>query len=122
VESSISTGRQFLITGGAGFIGSAIVRQLLAAEHRLENLICRTHNVGFGIDITIKQLAEIVADMIGYQGKIDFDTSKPDGAARKLMDSGRLNCLGWQPEITLKKGLRSTYWDYLQIPVSNRSK
>lgn len=62
-------------------------------------------NVGCGYDITIKVLAEKIGKTIGYQGEIIFDPSKPDGAPRKLMDSSRLNALGWQPTVSLEQGL-----------------
>jgi GDP-L-fucose synthase len=70
-------------------------------------------NVGFGTDVTIKQLAQTISDVVGYQGGIGFDTTKPDGTARKLMDSGRLNSLGWQAKVNLKEGLTKAYQDYL---------
>lgn len=66
-------------------------------------------NVGFGEDITIEELAYQVAAVTRFTGRITFDTTKPDGAARKLMDSGRLNDLGWQPQIPLAQGITSTY-------------
>lgn len=66
-------------------------------------------NVGCGHDITIKELAETIARIIGYQGEITFDPSKPDGAQRKLMDSSRLNDLGWQFNVSLEKGLEIAY-------------
>ena len=66
-------------------------------------------NVGFGDDITIKELALAVGKTVGYQGVIDFDTSKPDGSPRKLMDSRRLNALGWQAQVGLEAGLVSAY-------------
>ncbi len=70
-------------------------------------------NVGFGDDITIKELALAVGKTVGYQGAIDFDTSKPDGSPRKLMDSSRLNALGWQAQVGLKAGLTTAYQDFL---------
>jgi GDP-L-fucose synthase len=70
-------------------------------------------NVGFGSDVTIKELAETISDVVGYQGSIGFDTNKPDGTMRKLMDSGRLNNLGWQAKVNLKEGLEKAYCDYL---------
>ena len=66
-------------------------------------------NVGFGSDVTIKELAQAVAKATGYQGKISFDPSKPDGSPRKWMDSGRLNKLGWKPRVDLESGLRAAY-------------
>ena len=70
-------------------------------------------NVGFGSDVTIKSLALTISAVVGYQGSIGFDASKPDGTARKLMDSGRLNSLGWQAQVNLKDGLTKAYHDYL---------
>ena len=69
-------------------------------------------NVGFGEDITIKELALAVGKIIGYQGVIDFDTSKPDGSPRKLMDSSRLNELGWRAQVGLGAGLSAAYQDF----------
>jgi GDP-L-fucose synthase len=70
-------------------------------------------NVGCGYDITIRELAETVARIIGYQGDITFDPRKPDGTPRKLMDSTRLNALGWQAKVTLAAGLEKAYEDFL---------
>ena len=66
-------------------------------------------NIGWGEDVSIQQLAQQVADTVGYKGEVVFDTSKPDGTPRKLLDTSRLTQLGWQPKITLKKGLLDTY-------------
>lgn len=71
-------------------------------------------NVGYGSDITIKELAEAVGRTIGYEGHIAFDTTKPDGTPKKLMDSSRLKSLGWQPTIVLSVGLQQAYADFLQ--------
>jgi GDP-L-fucose synthase len=70
-------------------------------------------NVGYGSDITIAELARTVGQVVGYQGEIDFDASKPDGAPRKLMDSSRLNALGWQATVNLQDGLTLAYKDFL---------
>jgi len=70
-------------------------------------------NVGYGSDVTIAELAQTVARVVGYQGRVTFDTSKPDGAPRKLMDSGRLNALGWRARMGLEQGLRDAYADML---------
>jgi GDP-L-fucose synthase len=70
-------------------------------------------NVGFGSDVTIKALAQTISGVVGYQGSIGFDITKPDGTARKLMDSGRLNSLGWHAKVNLKDGLTKAYQDYL---------
>ena len=70
-------------------------------------------NVGFGSDVTIKELALEVGQSIGYQGQITFDTSKPDGTPRKLMDSSRLQKMGWNAKVSLKEGLKIAYQDFL---------
>ncbi|HLW31438.1 MAG TPA: GDP-L-fucose synthase [Aequorivita sp.] len=67
------------------------------------------YNVGIGSDVTIKQLAEIIQKTVGHKGKIVWDSSKPDGTPRKLMDSTKLNKLGWKPSIELKDGIEITY-------------
>jgi GDP-L-fucose synthase len=69
-------------------------------------------NVGFGSDVTIHELAQAVSDTVDYQGPIEFDTSKPDGAPRKWMDSSRLNELGWQANVGLAQGLALAYEDF----------
>ncbi|NBW49215.1 MAG: GDP-L-fucose synthase [Betaproteobacteria bacterium] len=68
-------------------------------------------NVGYGEDVTIAELAQTVAEVVGYSGRITFDSSKPDGAPRKLMDSGRLNALEWKAKVGLAQGLRVAYQD-----------
>ena len=70
-------------------------------------------NVGSGSDVTIYELAQNIAQTVGYAGKIEFDTSKPDGAPRKWMNSSRLNALGWQARVDLKQGLSAAYKDFL---------
>jgi GDP-L-fucose synthase len=70
-------------------------------------------NVGSGREITIKELAETIAKVIGYQGAIQFDHTKPDGSPRKLMDSTRLKDFGWQPKVGLEEGLIQAYQDFL---------
>jgi GDP-L-fucose synthase len=70
-------------------------------------------NVGFGSDVTIAELANAVGQAVGYQGKISFDSSKPDGSPRKWMDSSRLNKLGWNAQVGLEKGLIQAYADFI---------
>lgn len=77
-----------------------------------------TINIGSGKDITIRELAEILAETTGFKGKLVWDSSKPDGAPRKLADSSKLFNMGWQPKIALRDGIRATYLDYL----ANRDK
>lgn len=66
-------------------------------------------NVGVGEDVSIRELAEIVRDVTGYSGGLRFDTSKPDGTPRKLLDTSRLTMLGWKPKIGLRQGIQETY-------------
>jgi GDP-L-fucose synthase len=69
-------------------------------------------NVGYGSDITIAEVAQIIGKIIGYAGQIDFDPGKPDGASRKLLDSSRLKSLGWQAKVGLEEGLTQAYADF----------
>jgi GDP-L-fucose synthase len=71
-------------------------------------------NVGCGEDLTIKELAELVQSVVGHQGAIEWDGSKPDGTPRKLMDASRLRGLGWAPRVGLVEGVRTTYEWYLK--------
>jgi GDP-L-fucose synthase len=71
-------------------------------------------NVGTGRDISIRELAEMVADVVGFEGRIVQDTSRPDGTPRKLLDVSRINSLGWRPTIGLRSGLKSTYQWFLE--------
>lgn len=82
---------------------------------------CSHINVGYGEDVTIRELAETVAGAVRYEGRIEFDTSKPDGTPRKLMDSSLLSKLGWTPETGLPMGLRDTYAWYLEHVETARS-
>jgi GDP-L-fucose synthase len=71
-------------------------------------------NVGYGSDVTIKELAETIADVIGFEGSLVFDTTKPNGTPRKLMDSTRLFSTGWTPKIDLRTGIALAYQDFLK--------
>ena len=70
-------------------------------------------NVGSGIDMTISELAELIKKVVGFEGEIIFDTSKPDGPLKKLMDTSKLNRLGWKPSVSLEMGLTIAYKDFL---------
>jgi GDP-L-fucose synthase len=70
-------------------------------------------NVGYGQDVTIAEAAQTIAQVVGYEGAITFDTTKPDGTPRKWMDSSRLNSLGWQAQVPLQQGLTQAYRDFL---------
>lgn len=69
-------------------------------------------NVGHGSDVTIAELAQLIAGVVGYGGRLAFDPEKPDGAPRKFMDSRRLNALGWRAEVELEEGLKLAYEDF----------
>jgi GDP-L-fucose synthase len=70
-------------------------------------------NVGSGADVTIAEVAQAIAQTVGFKGQIEFDTTKPDGAPRKWMDSSRLNTLGWQAKVCLQDGLAAAYRNFL---------
>ena len=71
-------------------------------------------NIGIGQDISIKELAELIASVVGYRGELNWDSTKPDGAPRKLLDSARIKSLGWKPSIGLREGLTETYRWYVE--------
>jgi GDP-L-fucose synthase len=77
-------------------------------------------NVGGGEELTIRQLADTIARVTNYKGTIAFDNKKPDGTPRKLMDSSRLNNLGWQPTISLEEGLIIAYNDFLKKQLAEK--
>ena len=71
-------------------------------------------NVGTGQDVSIAEFARLIADVVGFRGKINFDTSRPDGAPRKLLDVSRINALGWRATIPLREGLQRMYADFVE--------
>lgn len=71
-------------------------------------------NIGIGEDLSIKDLAELIKDVIGYKGTISFDSSKPDGTPRKLMDVSKLHALGWKHQVNLREGIQLAYADFLE--------
>jgi GDP-L-fucose synthase len=90
------------------------VMDLPKATYNKHTTSMQSHiNVGFGTDISIHELALAVSRTVGYQGQIQFDTSKPDGAPRKLMDSSLLNTLGWKATTALEQGLQLTYQEFM---------
>ena len=92
---------------------SVFVMNLPQATYQQHTQPMLSHiNVGFGSDVTIAELAQAVRQTVGYQGTIEFDSSKPDGAPRKWMDSSRLNALGWQAKVNLERGLSLAYQDF----------
>lgn len=88
-------------------LGQAV---LFALENKLDQHL---YNVGTGVDLTIKELAELIQATVGYQGEIFWDSSKPDGTPRKLMDNSKLEAQGWSSSINLKDGIQITYDWYL---------
>ncbi len=72
-------------------------------------------NIGSGEDQTIRELAEVVADVVGYRGELKFDSGMPDGSPRKLLDISRLRSFGWQPTVNLREGLELAYRDFLEF-------
>lgn len=77
-------------------------------------------NVGSGSDVTIRELAEMIAKVTGFIGKLAWDSSKPDGTPRKLMDSSKLLTTGWRPQYDLESGIRNAYADFLNLQSSGR--
>ena len=91
---------------------SVFVMELEKATYDEQTQAMQSHiNVGFGSDVTIAELAKAIAKATGYQGTINFDSSKPDGVPRKWMDSSRLNSLGWKPKVDITQGLSLAYED-----------
>jgi len=91
----------------------ACVYLMTLDDQSYETLLSEDHppliNVGYGSDVTIRELAETVCRVLGFAGKLVFDASKPDGTPRKLMDSSRLRALGWRPKIDLETGIRLSF-------------
>jgi GDP-L-fucose synthase len=77
-------------------------------------------NIGFGEDITVAELARLVAEIVGFRGEIVYDTSKPDGTPRKLLDVSRLSTIGWKAKVLLREGLAKAYDDFLTRAVRER--
>jgi GDP-L-fucose synthase len=91
------------------------VMQLDKQSYDMHTSPMQSHiNVGFGSDVTITELAKSVAKVVAYTGKLEQDSSKPDGAPRKWMDSSRLHALGWQAKVQLEEGLALAYTDFLK--------
>lgn len=86
---------------------------LFLMEHHDAHDIGEFVNIGAGVDLTIRELAELVADVVGFRGSLFFDSSKPDGTPQKLLDVSRLNSLGWYPKVKLKDGIRAAYQDFV---------
>lgn len=97
------------------------IMNLSLADYRTHTeRMCGHINVGYGSDVSIRELAFKIAETVGFKGKIDFDLTKPDGMPRKLMDSSLINSLGWSPLVNLKDGLHRTYDDFVKNNTSLR--
>jgi GDP-L-fucose synthase len=71
-------------------------------------------NIGSGVEVTIRALAEIIKEVVGYKGELIFDSTKPDGTPRKLLDSEKIHNLGWQHKVSLQEGISLAYKDFLK--------
>jgi GDP-L-fucose synthase len=78
----------------------------------VDPLACPLVNIGSGVESTIRDLAALIAEVVGFDGRTTFDASKPDGTPRKTIDSSRMRALGWAPEIGLREGIASTYREF----------
>lgn len=96
-------------------LGSAVV---FALKNEMSESL---YNVGSDLDLSIRELSEIIRDTVGYNGKVSWDKSKPDGTPRKLMTSARMKSHGWKPEISLREGIESTYRWFLSNQENYRS-
>lgn len=106
--------REFLYVDDMAAASTHVMNLSQAAYDQHTQPMLSHINVGYGRDITILELAQTIAIIIGYDGEIVFDPSKPDGAPRKLMESSRLNSLGWQAKVSLDSGLEKAYEDFLK--------
>jgi GDP-L-fucose synthase len=106
--------REFLYSDD---MADACIYLLEQPEDRLKSLFNEAApplvNVGCGADLSIKELAKLIKDVVGFAGDLTFDTSKPDGTMRKLMDVSRLNGLGWHQKVSLAEGVKKAYQDFL---------
>jgi GDP-L-fucose synthase len=84
---------------------------VFAVENKFEDNL---YNVGTGVDLTIKDLAELIQKTVGHQGEIIWDNTKPDGTPRKLMDVSKMAKQGWKAKITLEEGIKTTYDWFLE--------
>lgn len=104
--------REFLFSDD---MADACLFLLEQEEAKLASLFNEEHpplvNIGCGEDLTIRELAKLIADIVGFKGKLTFDTSKPDGTMRKVMDVSRINVLGWQRKVQLREGISLSYQD-----------
>ena len=105
--------REFLTSDDAAAGCIHVMNLPKSAYDQVTSEMCRHLNIGSGRDITIRELASMISDVVGYHGRILFDKTKPDGTPRKLLDSARINSTGWKSSIPLSKGLEATYQDFI---------
>jgi GDP-L-fucose synthase len=106
--------REFLYSDDAA---DACVFLMNLPDEKLKSIITNEDippvvNIGCGKDQTIREIAELIAEVVGCDSRLNFDLSKPDGTPRKLLDISRLAALGWKPKISLREGLKRTYQDF----------
>ena len=106
--------REFLYVDDMTRAATYIMNLSKETYEKLTSPMCSHINVGYGTDLTIKELAENIKEVIGFKGSIIFDPTQPDGTLRKLLDSQILNDFGFRPQVSLKEGLIKTYEDYLK--------
>ena len=114
VWGSGSPRREFLHVGDLARACLHVMSLPDAAYTASTTPMCSHINIGYGQDITIRETAQLIAKVVGYEGRIQFDTTKPDGTPRKLLDSSRILKLGWQPTMDFEQGLTETYADFLE--------
>ena len=116
-EAKLSGSREVVVWGTG-----APLREFLHVDDLAKGVVfCLDHydeyehiNCGAGFDVTIREIAETIARVVGFDGQLVFDTTKPDGTPRKIMDSTRIRALGWKPEISLEDGLASSYQWFIE--------
>ncbi len=111
--------REFLHVRDLALAAIYIMNLPKSIVKKYTNDTCSQINIGSGEDVTIKELAITISKIIEYNGKLNFDLSKPDGTPRKLMDNTITKELGWRPKINLKEGLKSTYENYKKISIQS---
>jgi GDP-L-fucose synthase len=108
--------REFLYSDDAA---DACVFLMNLPEEQLKRILTENEipplvNIGYGQDLTIREVADLIADVVGFKGRQVFDFSMPDGTPRKLLDIGRLKALGWKPQTSLREGLKKTYQNFCE--------
>lgn len=105
--------REFLFVDDMARASVHVMNLNKSIYHALTTEMMSHINVGYGSDISIGQAAKMISEVVSYHGRIEFDTSKPDGTPRKLMDSDTLRKTGWEPSVNFADGIRAAYNDFL---------